>query len=227
MLQAAGVQWYPVLDDDLPRISFTQPWIHPIYAPPPPPKWFVGHFLFNYALDVLARGADGIKLQDEDYYSIITDDDFYEPDFFKKLCRHTGDAIITSMKRGDHSVGRHPKTLLLAQPDFMRRGLVSLEQLFMAGRLARTLRLEGSFDSDGLLVEHVVKHHKVSYAPEAFVWFNYLEPGRWENSPAPMPESLWQAGKRFATRFLYEQKLKLPKAIAGKRLSERQIEIRR
>jgi hypothetical protein len=227
MLQAAGVQWYPVLDDDLPRISFTQPWIHPIYAPPPPPKWFVGHFLFNYALDLLARGSEGIKIQDQDYYSIITDDDFYEPDFFKKLSRLDGDAIITSMKRGDHSVGRHPKTTLLARPDFMRRGLVSLEQLFLSGRLARTMRLERSFDSDGLLVEQVVERHQVTYAPEAFVWFNYLEPGRWDDSPVSKPESLGQAARRVATRFLYEQKLKLPKAVAGRRLSQRKIDIRR
>lgn len=227
MFEAAGVQWYPILDDDLPRISFSQPWIHPIYAPPAPPKWFVGHFLFNYALDTLNAGAGGIQIQDNDYYSILTDDDFYEPGFFDKLRQHSGDAIITSMRRGDHSIGRHPKTLLLAEPSYMRRGLVSLEQLFMSGRLARTLRLEHSFDSDGKLVEQVVARYQVAYAPEAFVWFNYLEPGRWDNSPAPKPESLWRTAKLVTTRFLYEQKLKLPKAIAGRRLSQRHLEIRR
>ncbi len=227
MLQSAGVQWYPVLDDDLPRISFSQAWIHPIYAPAAPPNWFIGHFLFNYALDTLSRGAGGIQVQEGDYYSILTDDDFYEPDFFKKLSQHAGDAIITSMKRGDHSLGRHPKTLLLAEPSYMRRGLVSLEQLFLSGRLARTLRLEHSFDSDGKLVEQVVEKYHVDYAPEAFVWFNYLEPGRWDNSPAPKREPLWQAAKGVAMRFLYEQKLKLPKALAGRRLSQRHIEIRR
>ena len=199
----------------------------PSTPPRPPSNWFVGHWLFNYALDTLNQGVAGIQIADGDYYSILTDDDFYEPDFFKKLARHRGDAVITSAKRGDHSVGRHPKTTLLAKPGFMRRGLVSLEQLFMAGTVARKMRLEHSFDSDGRLVEEVVQRYQVSYVPEAFVWFNYLEPGRWDESPAPKPESFWSISKRVLIRVLYEQKLKLPTSLAGRRLNDRHIEIRR
>jgi len=64
----------------------------------------------------------------------------------------------------------------------MRRFFVGLEQIILTGRVAQIVRFENNVYGDGMLAEELFKSkNNITYVPEAYVLFNYLEPGRWNN----------------------------------------------
>jgi hypothetical protein len=163
MLEPQGVQWHIMVDDWMPKMEFSQPWIHCIHGRPPPPRFFIGHWMLNLFLDHQ-------DIHDDEYYVLITDDDFYEPTFFEKLQAYSADAIICSMRRfGD---------LLVAEPANMRIAHVGLEQLIIKGSLLKQYRINGFYEADGDLIVRIWNDHreKFVFAPEVVCYFNFLPP---------------------------------------------------
>lgn len=181
LLRPFDVEWHLLLDE--PRsfeLKYDEPWIHECHFPKPEgAPWQIWRRHIN-------RFCETQTIIDEDRYGILADDCAYEPDFFDKITAHPGDVVIASMKRGDNTPGTgeraHGTSTLVAAPENMHPCQVSAEQAIMCGRLFRRINLALLPASDGYMIEALVNDHGAEYAPEAFVWFNWLEDGRW-NKP--------------------------------------------
>ena len=176
--------WYPILD----RFQYAgspleeragSDWIHPMETEAMVPGWFMGHYKTNHFLGTYAEA-----LPPTDRILVLNDDDFYEPGFFQKIEKYTGDVVICSMKRGDlgKQKSEHPTSSLLAGPNSMYCGAVGGEQLIASARVMRNRRYDPDYCADFSMISQLAKAYEIQYAPEAFVWFNYLEPGRWAQS---------------------------------------------
>lgn len=180
MLEPHGIEWDIIMDEDVPfRLLFKHEWIRSYYCPKTaPPFWSVWRKAINWYLDTTV-------IKEEDRYCILNDDDAYEPGFFKKLSKIEGEVIICSMKRGDRippvsdPVRAHPTNTLIAAPENAVVCGVGAEQMIISGRLLLGIRLEDHPYADGIMISKAVKENGAKYVPDAFVWFNYYEPGRW------------------------------------------------
>jgi hypothetical protein len=167
MLRPEGVQWHLLLDEDMPLVeSRFSDWIRSFHGRPPPPRFFIGHWLLNLFLDEY-------EIVDEDYYVLMTDDDYFEPGFFDKIRKYTDDIIICSMRRSGDK--------LVADPSNIRIGHVGLEQLIIKGKILKQYRCNGFYEADGDLIIRLFQEHgpKFRFAPEAVCFFNFLPP--WGN----------------------------------------------
>lgn len=189
ILQDQKITWHVITDDDAKQsVQFDQPWIKHYVCP-------------NGGMEFWKRCNNSInwfietqQINHEDMYCFMNDDDGYEPQFFEKM-RHISkligekgidcDVIICSMERG-HNVPeglpperRHPTTRLVAHPDSMQVCHVGVEQIFMTGKVLSENRLPLHVVGDGMMITHIVRNYPTAYVPDIAVWFNYLEPGRW------------------------------------------------
>lgn len=177
MLEPMGVEWHLLLDDNgVARLNPQHDWIHCYYFPSVQPFWRA----WAQHLNAFIKMA---PLVDGDRYMILNDDDFLEPGFFAKTDEHNGEVLVVSMKRGQHSPPGghgHGTDTLVACPENMLVGRVGCEQMLVSGRLLPTVHFNDSITADGEAIVDMSKRAAIEYAPEAFVFFNYLEPGRWD-----------------------------------------------
>lgn len=137
-----------------------------------------GHTALNKFLDM--------PLDPNERYLFLCDDDSYEPSFFEKINNHKGKVIICSMERGNtipkglDPMKSHPTNKLWACKENMKVCHVGMEQLIITGDILSKYRIPPQMWGDGMFIEKIVKENETEYAPEANVWFNYYEPGRWK-----------------------------------------------
>jgi hypothetical protein len=134
-------------------------------------------------------------VRDHVYYVLLCDDDFLGPDYFRMVANAAPGPqhklLVTAMERGDHvtpNPGYGTYTLWPAREN-MKPGQVSGEQLVMRGDLLRTVTLNERLleGGEGVLSEQLAAQlhdGEILWVPQASVWFNYLEPGRWDK-PRP------------------------------------------
>jgi len=167
--------WHPIFTETVGfRIQETD-WIKPCIAPATPDGWNAGHYVLNHFIQSRA-------LYSQQRYLILCDDDRYEPGFFDKIDCVDGNVIICSMKRGDHQPPNSPPYgtgTLVAAKENMHVGGVAGEQMILSGSVFATVKFGPGNDSDGHVIKDLAKREDVKYVPEAYVWFNYLQPGRW------------------------------------------------
>lgn len=180
MLAHQCIQWHLLIDSECPfRLQFDYVWIHTHVIPTEGTEFYarcnscINWFLDHYWLHPTNR------------YCILNDDDAYEPDFFKKIDEHEGEVVVASMERGHQTpanveaVRAHGTGKLTAAAENMHPGYVGIEQLIATGKVFSTCRIPLSACGDGEMLQWVSQNYTVNYAPEANVWFNYYEPGRW------------------------------------------------
>lgn len=189
ILRPQKIQWHVITDEDNKTpVAFHEPWIHHYICPNEGVDfWARSNYCINWFLNTF-------KLNDDEYYCVLNDDDGYERDFFRNLQNeinkqisghHNADLIITSMKRGDnipHDVApnrQHGTNTLFGEPGSMKVGYVSVEQFFIKGKLLQHHRLPLTIAGDGELIVELVQTYETTYIPNLYVLFNYLEPGRW------------------------------------------------
>lgn len=140
---------------------------------------------------------DNIPIEPETMYCFLNDDDAYEPGYFDKLRTvverfpYEIDVMITSMMRGDSIPKRdgknqyiHHNNTLVAHPMNMQPMKVGLEQIAVKGKIISlgNYRFPQYDCGDGIFITMITQQNHTMYLPEVFVWFNYFEPGRWNNS---------------------------------------------
>jgi len=175
-LKRQGVTWHLLCVEGENKLPDLGSWIHQWFFAPPPEGFFIGHHLVNQFLD-------RVGVVDDDYYIVLTDDDFTEEGFFKKLEAYNDDIIVVSMKRSNKPTGADagcPFGNLMACPENMKTCHVGYEQAIIKGKVAKQYRCEGVYHADGLLLEKLWAERMESFrfVPDAFVYFNYLFPGR-------------------------------------------------
>lgn len=180
MLINQQVQWHVITDVGATEIECDDPWIDTYrFKNPETTFWGRCNAAVNWYLDHKI-------LNQRDRYCILNDDDAYEPDFFKKLANVGDEVVAVSMKRGNRTPGdaiperAHGTNTLIADPSQMKVGYVGVEQLLVSGRILSKCRLPIHICGDGQMIEYIVATNPVFYMPDAFVWFNYFEPGRWD-----------------------------------------------
>ena len=180
MLAPMEIIWHPVFDEGkVPEAKAEQNWIKPLWCPAMPEGYgFIGSWKTNWFLDHM-------DFEDSHRYLLLNDDDWYEPDFFNLLDEHGEGFIICSMKRGEHQPegSPHPGGVLIACPENMRKGYVGGEQIILTGAIAKNFHLGQGYEGDYEMLSKLLKQFKPRYAPEAYVLFNALEPGRFDKLP--------------------------------------------
>lgn len=123
-------------------------------------------------------------LVDEDYYIYLADDECVEPGFFQKIKHINTDFILVSMKRGDYKAkSGYGTNTLIPSSRCLSRSRIGWEQLLIKGRILKNERFRNHITADGQFIGSLWKrypHKDFTFFPDAYVWFNYLEPGRWQ-----------------------------------------------
>lgn len=178
MLEPKKITWHVLIDDDSSiDIKIQNSWIKKYTCPNS------GRAFFERCNASINWFIDTQEIKDDEMYCILNDDDAYEPEFFNKLTNN--DILITSMERGFRipptATGprAHPTTKLWATPEYMKIGYVGVEQIVLKGSILKKYRLPLNVCGDGMMITQIVRENEVKYIPEANVWFNYFEPGRW------------------------------------------------
>lgn len=172
-----GVVFHPLINRpiEFPRESWIKPFF---FTPDPGIKWVV----YNAWNKFLNSG----QVVDDEYYMFICDDDFLEPDFFKKIKDIKSDIIMVSMKRGDHGLKAGSNSTLIPHWRRMARSWVATEQLIIKGKIIKNERFIDQLTADGWLIGNLwrkLPHELFTFKTDAYIWFNYLEPGRWNSAP--------------------------------------------
>ena len=189
MLKPMNVKWHVITDNDAGfTLSFSESWIKHYSYDNNQQQFFERS---NHAMNCFIEQE---ALNEDEMYCFLNDDDAYEPDFFEKISKaieyaksqnHHGEIVVCSMKRGDNIPPDvkpprcHPTTTLHAHPDNIRPGEVGLEQIILSGKVLKHYRFPLLVDGDGRFVVEVVRNNGAMFCPDAYVWFNYYEPGRW------------------------------------------------
>jgi hypothetical protein len=76
-------------------------------------------------------------------------------------------------------VRQHPTSKLWGIAENVRLCGIGLEQFVAKGLALQAIRFPYDSCGDGMFIVELVKRNPTVYVPEATVWFNYFEPGRW------------------------------------------------
>jgi len=194
VLKGQNVELHFVTDSDRPKSHEYKPeesWIKNVICEQGDRTLF-----WDRSNNALNWYLDNFQIEPETMYCFLNDDDAYEPEYFAKL-RNVIDkypyeinVIITSMMRGDNIpqsvIGtnkEHQNNTLIAHPIFMQPMKVGLEQIAVKGKIiaSRGYRFPQYDCGDGIFITMITQQNHTLYIPEVFVWFNYFEPGRWNN----------------------------------------------
>jgi len=165
------------------------------------PSWVKVYKLPIYGKDNISNRLlnEFFKVAEDDVqYMVLCDDDSVEPDFFDKI--PDTDVVCVSMQRGDvptkHVVWDDWATktghleegidLLIADPKNMKVACVGGEQLIVKGKILKNFEYgmdDSSADVPGdfAFIRDVIAKHEVTYIPDAKVYFNYFEDGRFKS----------------------------------------------
>lgn len=152
-----------------------------------------GKGLSNQLLNAFFKEAG-----DETQYLTLCDDDSVEDGFFDKI--PDADVVCVSMQRNDvvtpHAVWDDWKEkryhiekgidVLVAAPENMKVARVGGEQLICKGKVLKqfSYTLDDSttdVPGDFAFIRDVIEKYPPVYVPEAKVYFNYFEDGRWQS----------------------------------------------
>ena len=122
---------------------------------------------------------DKETLIDDDLYFFMNDDDWFDPTIIAKLDSMQDDIIFMSMMRGYKHVSPHPISTLYASPN-VGIGTIGLEQYAIRGKILKNERFDiHNGCADGALALILMHKYRIRYESSLYVYFNYLEPGRW------------------------------------------------
>ena len=195
-LRPFNIIWHPI--SEKPYDWPMEDWIQPLVYDKTGMKIKLSPFF------ALKKFFENYEIINDDYYFELSDDDFLEPDFINKLnnrnkfcdfpnSRIDTNFIVVSLMRGHNMVptSGYPNSTLIAHPDNMRLYWASMSQIIIKGKIFKDTYLEFilkygtlSLPLDGFYIQHLWNTYPGSsftFVPEVYQWFNYLEPGRWNN----------------------------------------------
>ncbi len=143
------------------------------------PEWHDIMKLFNTALKSIE------KSDIPGWVWHIQDDNLVSPWAFRRWSKHIKEhkdkhVLVASHDRGDHPT-RHPHTPLLATPNNMHVGGVSLEQYLIHTSIHNGVLYANNACGDGIIMENMYAESPAEFAfiPDFYIPFNALEPRRW------------------------------------------------
>lgn len=176
MLRSKQVIWHPLFDPDKFQ-SFAEHWIQPLPCSQGPEDWLQNNWVCNCFV------RDWPILDSGGRYINLNDDDFVEPEFFDKVDVVEGEVLVVGMKRGDHQPAeglQYGNSTLEANAAHLKLGFIGGEQIVCSGHTLSRHRFGRRGDGDWSFISSITACHPPVFVPDAWVWFNYLEPGRWD-----------------------------------------------
>ncbi len=184
-LEPQGVIWRPII---LPEFAdhpdLVGDWIDPLIVS----SWSGPDPCYGKLNEAIKAGLDPDR-----FYHFLNDDDLLHVEFYAKLGMLSTPITVVSMRRGDihpetsrNCLHLHPNNTLIASQYGMKRDRVGLEQMIIKGSLLSGLRFEeGYHNADGRFAEMLHRRFPrlITYRPELVVYFNALEPERWNTTP--------------------------------------------
>lgn len=123
-----------------------------------------------------------MKSDSERYICLLNDDDYYEPNFFEKLAKVISPVVMVSMLRGHNIMPdpatQHPTTPLIASGQALHFGGFGLEQVLFKPSALQKVGVNPNDEVEATLID-IARSSPMEIVSGAHVWFNYLEPGRW------------------------------------------------
>jgi len=176
------VNWVVLIDDD--SLIFPD-WVTVRKFDKPPKTLAPSNYLINEYIATT-------KLDPEMQYMVLCDDDAVEDGFFDKIPNE--DVVLVSMQRNDipqrhvvwddwyKKLGHFEDgvDLLEAKPENLKMAKVGGEQLILKGKVLRRFRYGLGPNGDGEMVLKVAEEYPITYVPDAKIYFNYFEDGRWQ-----------------------------------------------
>ena len=167
-------------------VDWDAEWAKPIIVNPCPPSEDYCYYKINQFIKTQ-------KIEDNDYYWCMCDDDSIESNVISKLKKMKDDVVFISMKRGYQIPAackyQHPTTTLIAKPENVRVNVFGIQQMVVKGKIFKTLKFDTQkSNADGWMGIYLKEHYPVHYEPDLFVLFNYFEPGRWDKPEVKQPE---------------------------------------
>jgi hypothetical protein len=196
MLKPKNVNWQIIsTPESASNFTSNESWIYHFVC-----SGDLGVEYFTRAYNKMNAFFDNAEIHDDHMYCFLSDDDAVEPDFFEKIDTALAEVsniispsiVITSMKRGNRTpsdaVGvkkSYGTDTLVASLENMQPGKIGLEQFIIKGSLLneKKYRIPNNVHwGDGLFLNQAFweNQEKAIFCPEANVWFNYFEPGRWD-----------------------------------------------
>lgn len=183
--------WMPVIyHEELAKLSEAER--APIFAHDTP-RWIIPHVCHeeqNLEMQHITRKNNaGSEASERNgfngWVSWWSDDNLLPRNFGRWMVERMDKRIIVfSHKRGQRAVGAiaYETTDLIAAPENMEVMKVSGEQFFIHSTLINGWRFPYYQCGDGLLIKALYELHpgEFAFAPDKFVPFNALEPGRWD-----------------------------------------------
>ena len=171
-LEDQQIQWHliPHAGVEVPRDIADLRWVtlHKGYEPGTKQAWFAPLY------DKLNWFIGSGRMQEDEYYGVLNDDDFMCPDALIDLGRKAKTEVAFI------SMHWTPGHAFIAKPGNMRVGQVGVEQYYALGRVWRQhsflLHLPAS---DGHMGVALRCCHDCAYFPDIYCVFNALEPDRW------------------------------------------------
>jgi len=183
-LEEQEVEWCPIVDSENREAAVFEDadWIKPFVASPVMEGLDICYAKLNQAIEA--------GLNPDRWYHFLCDDDLVPNWFYKSIAHHdlgAADCVVVTALRGQNQIGPHHATTLLADPDNMQPGRVTLSQLIVHGSALSDLRFDSKHScADGLFAENLVHNwpaFRFDFHPYENVYFNALQPGRWNNQP--------------------------------------------
>lgn len=177
-LEPFGITWHLVCEKkDVPFRLKLPDWMKIVVCDPIPPAWFAASWKPNWFIEHQ-------DIDPEARYILLNDDDYYEEGFFEKVDAVDGDLLVCSMKRGNRCPDNSPNPQLAhtlwAQQDHLACGGIGGEQVIMSGVALKQARWAHPYAGDWNMIANIIQKYPPVFVPDAFVWFNYLEPERWD-----------------------------------------------
>jgi hypothetical protein len=191
-LKPQNVQWHLICDaEDFEKYDSSENWIHRhvhnINLDRNGPHYTRVYLLVNWFLD-------NVGVKEDQMYQYLTDDDSIEPNFYSKIDNaintidgETANLVIVSMDRGqrcpDDNEYKYGAFKEIASAEEIEAHGVAFERYIFKGCLVKDHR----FPTDTLFGDSIFSQQlflqnreKTIILPDNFVWFNYLQPGRWD-----------------------------------------------
>jgi hypothetical protein len=138
--------------------------------------WKLNEFIKSSAID------------DNDYYWVINDDDYFSEHIPFSLSYCVSDVVFVSMMRGQcipddprlDAICCHPSYTLYAIPESVMPCQIGCEQFIIKGKVLKTLKFDQNNPySDGYTAVNLKNNFQCEYRRDWFVFFNWLQKGRW------------------------------------------------
>lgn len=180
-LKDQDVVWHPLLATEHTSLLMghhtEDGWIKPMFNLDAP-KTPEGKYASNPCYWKINQFAERMKLVDDDYYTLMTDDNFWHQQFWAQLKKAAGTyppVIICAELR--------PGGLFIhAKEQSLRAFLADLSMLTLRGDALKEFRFDDQlWFADGVAAEQLLLKYgtRIVYAEQAMLYYNALDAAQW------------------------------------------------